>query len=234
MLVAAAAIWVMNVALYANPIVLIIMAVVAAIALVVLQIVLLVTYWDDIMKAMADAWNWLVGIITTAWEAVVSFFTDAFENIGKMFQDVWNGVADFFKGIINGLIGMFEGFINFFIDGLNGLIGPLNDLLDGISAATGGAINLHIGTIPKVTIPRLADGGVVMPSPGGSLVNVAEAGQAEAIIPLDKFGSMGGGTVNNYNITVQAGVGDPQTIGQQIVAYIKRYEKASGPVFASA
>jgi hypothetical protein len=43
---------------------------------------------------------------------------------------------------------------------------------------------------------------------------------------------MGGGTT--YNITVQAGVGDPQTIGQSIVAYIKRYEKASGPVFASA
>jgi hypothetical protein len=106
-------------------------------------------------------------------------------------------------------------------------------LLDGIATATGGAIDLQIGTIPKVSIPRLADGGIVLPSPGGSLVNVAEAGQAEAIIPLDKAAGLGG-TTNNYNITVQTGVGDPQTIGQQIVAYIKRYEKASGPVFASA
>jgi hypothetical protein len=91
---------------------------------------------------------------------------------------------------------------------------------------------LNIGTIAKVSIPRLAEGGVVLPSPGGSLVNVAEAGQAEAIIPLDRFGGMAGGTTNNYNINVTAGVGDPQQIGQQIVAYIKRYEKASGPVFA--
>jgi len=59
-------------------------------------------------------------------------------------------------------------------------------------------------------IPRMATGGIVMPSPGGSIVNVAEAGQPEAIIPLDRLGKMGGGTTNNYSINVQAGVGDPQ------------------------
>ena len=230
----AAAIWVWNAAMYANPMTWIIMAVIAAIALVVVAIVLLVTYWDEVTAALATAWEWFIGILISAWEAVSSFFTDAFENIGKFFQDVWTGIGNFFMGIINGLIGMWEGFLNFFVDGLNGIIGPLNTVLDGISAATGGAIKLHIGTIPKVSLPRLAEGGVVMPSPGGSLVNVAEAGQAEAIIPLDKFGGMGGGTVNNYNITVQAGVGDPAAIGQQIVTYIKRFERSGGPVFASA
>jgi hypothetical protein len=179
---------------------------------------------------MVNLGNILIG----AWNAVVQFFEDTFNNIGGWFEDVWTGIGDFFTGMINGLIGMWEGFLNFFVDGLNGIIKPLNAVLDGISIATGGAIKLRIGTIPKVSLPRLAEGGVVMPSPGGSIVNVAEAGQAEAIIPLDKFGMLGGKTVNNYNITVQAGVGDPQAIGQQIVAYIKRYEKASGPVFAGA
>jgi hypothetical protein len=233
-LVAAAAIAVMNAVMYANPIVLIIMAIVAAIAGVVVAIVLLVTYWDEIMAAMAMAWEWFVGIIVGAWEAVVGFFTGAFTNIGKMFEAVWTGVGNFFKGIINGLIGMFEGFINFFIDGINGLIGPLNTLLDGIAIATGGAIDLNIPTLSKVSIPRLAEGGVVMPSPGGSIVNVAEGGQAEAIIPLDRFGGFGGGTTNNYNINVTAGVGDPAAIGQQIVTYIKKFERSGGPVFASA
>jgi len=231
-LIAAAAIAIMNLVLYANPIVLIIMAVVAAIAGIVVAITLLVTYWDEVVNALATAWEWFVGILTTAFEHVSGFFQEAFENIGNFFEDVWNGVADFFKGMINGLIDIVEGFINFFIDGLNMLIGPLNAVLDGLAFVTGGAIDLNIGEIPKVSIPRLAKGGVVLPSPGGSLVNVAEAGEAEAIIPLDRFGGMGGGTVNNYTINVQAGVGDPQAIGQQIVAYIKRYEKASGPVFA--
>jgi hypothetical protein len=73
----------------------------------------------------------------------------------------------------------------------------------------------------------MAAGGIVM---GPTPALVGEAGP-EAIIPLDRLGKMGG---NSYNINVSAGVGDPQAIGQQIVAYIKRYEKASGPVFVGA
>ena len=43
--------------------------------------------------------------------------------------------------------------------------------------------------------------------------------------------AMGG---NTYNINVNAGVGDPRAIGQQIVEYVKKFEKANGPVFAAA
>ena len=42
---------------------------------------------------------------------------------------------------------------------------------------------------------------------------------------------MGG---NTYNLNVSTGVGDPRQIGEQIVTYIKRFEQASGQVFASA
>lgn len=49
--------------------------------------------------------------------------------------------------------------------------------------------------------PRLAEGGIVMPRPGGVSVTVAEAGQPEAVIPLSKMGSMG------TNITIQGNVG---------------------------
>jgi hypothetical protein len=86
-------------------------------------------------------------------------------------------------------------------------------LLDGLALITGGAIRLHINPIPLLHIPRLADGGVVSPSAGGSLVNVAEAGKPERIEPLDENGMskrdkaliqavQGGG--NGMNITVNA------------------------------
>ena len=39
---------------------------------------------------------------------------------------------------------------------------------------------------------KLADGGVVMPKSGGTLAQIAEAGQPEAVIPLDKLDMMGG------------------------------------------
>jgi len=50
-------------------------------------------------------------------------------------------------------------------------------------------------------------------------------------------GGLGGGSAfggSTYNITVQAGVGDPREIGRQVVEAIKSFERASGPVFASA
>lgn len=72
-----------------------------------------------------------------------------------------------------------------------------------------------------------AEGGIVRRPVVGM---VGEAGP-EAIIPLNKAGSMG----SNYNITVNAGMGaDGTRIGEQIIKEIKRYERQSGPVFARA
>lgn len=75
-------------------------------------------------------------------------------------------------------------------------------------------------------VTPFADGGIVMRPVMGL---VGEAGP-EAVIPLDRAGKLGG----TYNITVQTGVGDPVRIGEEVVSAIKRYERASGPVFASA
>lgn len=56
-----------------------------------------------------------------------------------------------------------------------------------------------------------------------------------SIVPNGAFGAASttsGG--NTYNVTVQAGVGDPRQIGQTIVEYIRRYERANGKEFVSA
>jgi hypothetical protein len=46
---------------------------------------------------------------------------------------------------------------------------------------------------------------------------------------------LGGGSSTNINITVNAGMGaNGAQLGQEIVSLIKKYERASGPVFASA
>lgn len=74
---------------------------------------------------------------------------------------------------------------------------------------------------------RLAKGGIVM---GPTNALIGEAGP-EAVVPLTgtKSGSMGA----TYNITVNAGVGtDGAKVGRDIVEAIKKYERASGQVFA--
>jgi len=87
-------------------------------------------------------------------------------------------------------------------------------------------------TFPGFSLSGFANGGPVM---GGKPIIVGEKGP-ELFVPGSNGGivpnhAMGG---NSYSITVQAGVGDPRMIGQQVVEYIKRFEQASGPVFAAA
>jgi len=79
-----------------------------------------------------------------------------------------------------------------------------------------------------VEVPAFAKGGIVT---GPTLALIGEAGP-EAVVPLS---GRNGGMGNTINLTVNAGMGaDGASIGREIVDIIKRYERVSGPVFASA
>ena len=85
-------------------------------------------------------------------------------------------------------------------------------------------------------IPGRALGGPVV---GGSPYIVGEngpelfvPGRSGSIVPNDVLAGSasrgsGGGGGNTYAINVQAGVGDPRQIGQQVVEYIKRFEASN-------
>lgn len=62
---------------------------------------------------------------------------------------------------------------------------------------------------------KLAEGGVVMPRPGGTQAIIGEAGQPEAVIPLDKMGGMGGGITINVNGGL---LGDPSSAREFAIA----------------
>lgn len=77
-------------------------------------------------------------------------------------------------------------------------------------------------------IPAMAAGGIVT---APTLALIGEAGP-EAVVPLS---GRNAGMGTTYNLTVNAGMGaDGAVIGREIVDAIKRYERVSGPVFASA
>ncbi len=58
---------------------------------------------------------------------------------------------------------------------------------------------LNIAAIAATAIKGLETGGIVPATPGGQTYRLGEGGQAEAVIPLDKMGGMGGGvTINVY------------------------------------
>jgi hypothetical protein len=212
-----------NFALNANPIVKVITLVAAlATGLVILIDYLVKLYggWDKLFK---DIGTWLVNFVIG--------FRNAINAIGGFFAAVFGTIGGIARGALNGALAFVEGYINFIIGGINGLLGAINRVL-GAGKAIG--INLQIPSIPTLSIPRLAEGGIVMPRPGGVLANIAEGGQAEAVIPLNKMKDFGGKGGNTYNITVNGGVGSGATIGKSIVDAIKAYERSSGAVWQGA
>ena len=187
-----------------------------------------VDMWNGVVMVFQWVFNFIGGLIQgyiNFWVGLFTFLVDGIVGIWNglvgAFQAVFGFISGLFTGFINFGIGIFEGFINFILSGINLLLGGLNMMLDGIAAITFGAVDINISPIPMVHIPRLAKGGVVSPSPGGSLVNVAEAGKPEKVTPLDSNGLSAGdravldaingtGSASNstgVNITVNASEG---------------------------
>ena len=140
------------------------------------------TMWNGVL----NSWNWFWGQwkhgIDTMWNVVV----DTFGKIGDFFKGMWDGISwifttvgtkvgeaigGAFKAAINAVIWTVEGAINAIPNAINGAIDLINNL-PGVS----------ISTIPTVTLPRLAQGGVLKKGQVGYL----EGDGDEAVVPLSQ------------------------------------------------
>ena len=162
------------------------------------------TFFQDTWTNLVNIFQGTAKVFGVAWDLIKQGFITAFDFIGSLF-----------KGYVNFWLGLFEGFINFLVDGINGLIGHLNDVLNGLKTASGGTISLHVSTVPKLKLPRLANGGIVMPTPGGRQVTVGEGGSPEAIVPLNGRNGFG----NTINIHVHSA--DPKAVVDAVGKYVK-------------
>lgn len=125
-----------------------------------------------ISSAFSAAWTSAKG----AWSSAKSWFT----------SNVTTPISNAFKGIGNNIIGFFEGIVNGGISGINAIIGALNkisfDIPDWVPVIGGGTFGFNIPTKAKISLPRLAEGGVVnRPTPS----IIGEAGP-EAVVPLSE------------------------------------------------
>lgn len=214
-------------------------------ALVPLLMMILPPLVDLIKTALIPVLQFMTAVMIEIVTNGVSFLKDGLTNLGDFFGsfakivgDIWRGISNTIKGIINGILGFIQGMVNGVIDGVNAVIRAINSIRvevpSWVPGLGGVSFGFNLPQLGRVNIPRLAEGGIVMPQPGGVLANLAEAGKPEAVIPLDRLGGMGDKTVN-YNITVNAGMGaDGQDLGRVIVDQILRYERSSGRVFARA
>ena len=151
-------------------------------------------FFKPIFKGIGDFINTVWQGIQAGFKAFYDFVAPVIKTLGGVFETVFKGVSSFFKGVMNGMIGFAEGFINFFIDGLNFIIDRINTVKLPIPALLkpvfGGAkeLGFSIARVGRISLPRLAEGGVVAARPGGMIAQIAEAGRAERVEPLDPSG----------------------------------------------
>ena len=171
----------------------------------------IIGFFAAIISWVTNNWKLILAVITgpfgLAFSAIL-FFKDSvigvFNGLKDLAGKIFDGVGGAFKGVINAVISNLERGLNFAIKGLN-------IILDGIDSAAGPWINF--GSVPEVSLPRLASGGIVM-SPTVALIG--ESGP-EAVIPLNRAGSMGGSnTINIYNTSA-----DPQSVVLALQQYIR-------------
>lgn len=231
--------------LAANPIALIIAAIVGL-------VVLILTKGDEIKAWLAEFDGWLQGVfakdwtevfgpvlggvlngffdtVSIVWDSIHGVLVGIIDFVKSVFAGDWKGawesVKSIFSSIMSGLAGVFKrplnsiiGMVNQIIDGINWLIGNINSL--------GSILGLKIGTIGH--IPMLANGGVL--TKGQAIVGEAgpellSVNNGKAVVqPLTNAQTP---TTEPIYITVQS-VLDGRVVSESVTKYQNRTARANG------
>lgn len=162
------------------------------------------SFFTGLWSGIVDLWNGAPAFFSGLWSGIKNifasvgqFFSQKFTEAYTAVKNVFSGIGDFFAGIwdtikstfstigtkvgdaiggafklaINAVIATVEGALNAIPNSVNAMIGKINEL-PGVS----------IGSIPTVSLPRLAKGGIVDKA---TAAIIGEDGK-EAVMPLEK------------------------------------------------
>lgn len=150
---------------------------------------IITTVLNAIKSVVSGVWNGIKAVITPVVNWVKSVIPNAFQAVKDKLTSAWNGLKDIAGRAFDGIKNAVKAPINAVIGLINSAIGKLNSIkvtIPGWVPFVGGkTFGL---SLPK--IPTLATGGVVLPRSGGVPAILAEAGEAEAVLPLSKLDRM--------------------------------------------
>jgi hypothetical protein len=178
----------------------------------------------------------LIGTVSGAFQRVIYFigaakdflmiFANIFQGVFKLLtgdvsgavdemKQVFTSLGNFVKNILKGIAAPFVGALNGIIDVWNGAAGKFKVNIPKWVPIIGGNV-YSLPTIPRINLANLAEGGIVMPSMGGTIARIGEAGRPERVEPLDPSGlskrdraliEMLAGPAGGINITVNPSAG---------------------------
>ena len=149
------------------------------------------TVWDGILAVIDSAIEGIKETIGTALDFITGIWDTAWKGMREGFETIWNGIVGTLKTIGNSLLGLIERIINNALKALQGAINAADVL-------AGPFINFPDNALPRISIPRLAEGGSIT---SGGLVQVhrnelLSLPAGASVIPLDR--AMG----RPFNITM--------------------------------
>ena len=182
-----AAQWLLNAAMSANPIGLVIAAVVALAAAagwVIAHWDAIAAWWHELWSGIAawagEKWSAIVGAVTGAWGAIVGGIAGFGASLLAGMTEAWNAVLEFFGGL-----NLFESgarLLDTFIDGIKSMASSVVESVEGVFARVREYLpfsDAHIGPLSQLTLSgarmmtTLADG--VTSAQGGLVSRVSGA-----------------------------------------------------------
>jgi phage-related protein len=118
-----------------------------------------------IANVFRDALSSAKAFVVNGFNSIVNFV----KSVPGRIRDAFKAAGGFVSDIGGAIAGAIKSFLNRAIDRINDGISSIDDILPG--------------SLPR--IPRLAKGGVINPTPGGTLAVLGEAGQREIAAPED-------------------------------------------------
>lgn len=217
--------WILNGAMLANPIGLI----VAGIAALIAAGYLLIKNWDKVTAFFTAAWkkiwalfdNKYIQVALLAFAPIIGLPVIIIKNWDKIkvfMAGLWAGIkagaagmGNFFKGVFDGVVGVFKGYVNIWISLINFVIGALNKVSikvpKGVPKIGGQTFGFNIAKIPMLA--KGTDnwrGGLAVTSENGpELLNLP---RGTSVTPADKTKSLldalsGGGRGPSFTFAPQ-------------------------------
>jgi hypothetical protein len=138
------------------------------------------------------------------------------QEAANSFKTAWQNSISAVKNAIKSIAAPFVAVLNSIVDAWNASFGKFSFTVPSWVPIIGG--KKYDGfKLPRINLANLAEGGVVLPSPGGTIARIGEAGRPERVEPLDPEGlsvrdraiidRLSGGSGTTVNITVNPSEG---------------------------
>ncbi len=142
------------------------------------------------LQIVANVVKTILGMIKNGiWTSLLSIkniWISIWNSLKKTVTDIFNGIWKAIKGVINSILGGIEGMANGVIAGINEVVKAMNnlkfDIPDWVPGMGGKEFGFSLKQLSKVSIPRLANGGITT---GNTIAQIGDnPGGREAVLPL--------------------------------------------------